>query len=328
MATVEQELRYRVVEGWEKAPANANRQDAVGVGVDSRGRVYLVTRVRSQVLVYEQDGTFVAAWGEGQFTDRTHGLTVAPDDTVWVVDDGAHTVRKYTADGKLLLELEARGRPAAESGYDGRTLESIARGGPPFNRPTNVAVAPNGDLYVSDGYGNCRVHRFSPDGKLIQSWGEPGTGPGQFILPHGIWVAPDGRVLLADRENDRIQVFSPSGEYLAEWAALRPTDVCLDAEGRVYVSELGRRPGPRPCNLGEAPEQPGRVSVLDQQGNVLARFGASETDRAAAGNFVAPHCIAVDAEGAIYVGEVTHTIGVRGGLVPEGTHTFQKFERV
>src|SRR5581483_6540926 len=151
MATVEQELRYRVVEGWEKAPANANRQDAVGVGVDSRGRVYLVTRVRSQVLVYEQDGTFVAAWGEGQFTDRTHGLTVAPDDTVWVVDDGAHTVRKYTADGKFLLELEARGRPAAESGYDGRTLESIARGGPPFNRPTNVAVAPNGELYVSDG---------------------------------------------------------------------------------------------------------------------------------------------------------------------------------
>jgi DNA-binding beta-propeller fold protein YncE len=326
MAAVEQ-LQYRVVEGWEKAPANANRQDSVGVGVDSRGRVYMLNRQRSQVLVYEGDGRFVAAWGEGQFTDRTHGLTVAPDDTVWIVDDGNHTVRKFTADGKELMRLESVGAPAPESGYDGRTLESIVRGGPPFNRPTNVAVAPNGELYVSDGYGNCRVHRYSADGKLIQSWGEPGTGPGQFILPHSVWVAPDGRVLLADRENDRIQVFGPAGEYLTEWAALRPTDVCLDAEGRVYVSELGRRPGARPCGLGEAPEQPGRVSVLDQEGNVLARFGASETDRCAPGNFVAPHCIVVDAQGAIYVGEVTYTIGVRPGLVGADCHTFQKCER-
>src|SRR5439155_15039166 len=114
------------------------------------------------------------------------------------------------------------------SGYDG-TLESIIRGGPPFNRPTNLAVAPSGDVYVSDGYGNCRVHRYAADGKLIGSWGEPGSGPGQFILPHSVWVAADGRVLVADRENDRIQVFSPSGEYLTEWGALRPTDVCTDA---------------------------------------------------------------------------------------------------
>jgi DNA-binding beta-propeller fold protein YncE len=319
---------YRVVEGWEKAPANANRLDAVGVGTDSRDRVYLITRQRSQVLVYEPDGTFVRAWGEGQFTDRTHGLTVAPDDTIWCVDDGSHRVQKFSPEGKLLLELEAAGRPAPESGYDGRTLESITRGGPPFNRPTNLAVAPSGELYVSDGYGNCRVHRYSAEGKLIQSWGEPGRGPGQFILPHGIWVAADGRVLVADRENDRIQVFSPGGEYLTEWAALRPTDLCVDGDGLVYVSELGRRPGPRPCGLGEAPEQPGRVSVLDQGGNVVARFGASETERCAPGNFVAPHCIAVDSKGGVYVGEVTYTIGVRPGLVSADCHTVQKFERV
>src|SRR5437763_6531013 len=219
---------YRVAEGWEKAPSNANRQDVVGVGIDSRDRVYLITRQRSQVLVYEPDGTFVRAWGEGQFTDRTQGLTVAPDDTIWCVDDGSHPVQKFSPEGKLLLELESAGRPAPETGYDGRTLESITRGGPPFNRPTNLAVAPSGDLYVSDGYGNCRVHRYSADGKLIQSWGEPGRGPGQFILPHGVWVASDGRVLVADRENDRIQLFSPGGEYLTEWAALRPTDLCVD----------------------------------------------------------------------------------------------------
>ena len=327
MAEVKQRT-YKVVQGWEKAPASANRLDAVGVGTDSRDRVYLITRQRSQVLVYEADGTFVRAWGEGRFTDRTHGLTVGPDDAVWCVDDGSHRVQKFSPEGELLLELESAGRPAPQSGYDGRTLESITRGGPPFNRPTNLAVAPSGDLYVSDGYGNCRVHRHSADGKLIQSWGEPGSRPGQFILPHGIWVAADGRVLVADRENDRIQVFSPSGEYLTEWAALRPTDLCVDRDGLVYVSELGRRPGPRPCNLGEAPEQPGPVSVLDQSGNVVARFGASESDRCAPGNFVAPHCIAVDAKGSVYVGEVTYTIGVRPGLVPADCHTFQKFERV
>jgi DNA-binding beta-propeller fold protein YncE len=318
---------YGVVEGWEKAPANANRQDLVGVGTDSRDRVYMIARQRSQVLVYEADGTFVRAWGEGQFTDRTHGLTVAPDDTIWCVDDGSHRVQKFTPEGRLLLELEASGRPAPESGYDGRTLESITRGGPPFNRPTNVAVAPSGELYVSDGYGNCRVHRYSADGKLIQSWGEPGTGPGQFILPHGVRVAADGRVLVADRENDRVQLFSPSGEYLSEWAALRPTDLAIDRDGLVYVSELGRRPGPRPCSLGDAPEQPGQVSVYDLQGGLVARFGASESAREAPGNFVAPHCIAVDSRGALYVGEVTYTIGVRPGLVPADCHTFQKFER-
>ena len=102
-------------------------------------------------------------------------------------------------------------RSGAESGfYDGRTLESIGRGGPPFNRPTNVAVAPSGELYVSDGYGNCKVHRFSAEGELIQSWGEPGKGPGQFNLPHGVAVAADGRVLGADRENHRIPVFNPA----------------------------------------------------------------------------------------------------------------------
>src|SRR5439155_6322500 len=212
-ATIVTEVKprsYRVVEGWEKAPANANRLDAVGVGIDSKDRVYLITRQRSQVLVYQSDGTLVRAWGEGQFTDRTHGLTVAPDDTIWCVDDGSHRVQKFSPEGKLLLELESAGRPAPESGYDGRTLESITRGGPPFNRPTNLAVAPSGDLYVSDGYGNCRVHRFSPSGELRRSWGVPGGGPGQSYLPHGIAVAADRRGFVCDRRDARIQTVSPA----------------------------------------------------------------------------------------------------------------------
>jgi DNA-binding beta-propeller fold protein YncE len=216
---------------------------------------------------------------------------------------------------------------ASDSGYTGTTA-SIKRGAPPFNRPTNVAVAPSGDLYVCDGYGNARVQRFSPDGKLIQSWGEPGGAPGLFNLPHGIRVAADGRVLVADRENDRIQFFSPTGEYICEWTQVqRPTDIFIDPAGLIYVSELTWRVGQHSFRRGDAAAmEPGRVTVFDPDGNVLARIGGN-ADVTAPGNFVAPHCICVDAAGDIYVGEVTNTFGIKTGFVPEGSHMFQKFTR-
>ncbi|MBI2940849.1 MAG: hypothetical protein HYY04_10470 [Chloroflexi bacterium] len=215
----------------------------------------------------------------------------------------------------------------SDTGYDGGWITSIKRGGPPFNRPTNVAIAPNGEIYVSDGYGNARIHRFSADGKLIQSWGEPGTGPGQFYLPHGVEVAADGRVLVADRENDRIQFFSPDGEYLGEWTNVqRPTDIHIDRDGLIYVAELRWTVGQRSMVRGPITEdQPGRVSVLDPNGAVLTRWGGA--DPCAPGNFCAPHGICVDSHGDVYVGEVTYTFGVRTGLVPPDCHTFQKFAR-
>jgi DNA-binding beta-propeller fold protein YncE len=189
-------------------------------------------------------------------------------------------------------------------------------------------VAPSGELYVSDGYGNCRTHRFTASGDLLQSWGVPGTGPGQFNLPHGIWVHDDGRVFVADRENDRIQIFSPEGEYLAEWLDVqRPTQLFVDQAGLVYVGELVKRAGFASKRLGVTDvEQPSRLSILDPEGNVLLRWGGP--DAAAPGNFVAPHGIWVDDRGDIYVAEVTDTIGVRPGYVPYGTHTIQKFARV
>ena len=196
-------LSYRLVQGWEKLPSNLKHLDCVGAGVDAKDRVYLITRSDSRVIVYEQDGTFVTAWGEGVFTPRTHCIRFGPDGAVYTVDDGNHTVRKFTPEGKQLMMLGTPG-VFSNTGYNKeKGTGSITHGGPPFNRPTGVALAPNGDLYVADGYGNARVHRFSADGKLIQSWGEPGTGPGQFNLPHDIWVTPDERVFVADREDDR-----------------------------------------------------------------------------------------------------------------------------
>jgi len=327
MATTTDARRYAVVEDWEQLPDGYHHGDVVGVGVDSRDRVYLLTRRESRVLVYNRDGTYIHSWGEQLFTPRTHGLTVAPDDTVYCVDEGRQVIYHFTAEGVLLHTI---GTPdtASDTGYDGTSLASITHGGPPFNRPTNLAVAPNGDLYVSDGYGNARVHHFSADGRLIRSWGEPGTGPGQFNLPHGVAVAADGRVLVADRENDRIQFFTPDGEYLAEWTDVqRPTSVALDHVGRVYVAELWHHPGDHSYRLGTiTDDRPGRVSVYDAAGTVLARWGG--TDRCAAGNFVAPHDLCVDSHGDVYVGEVTWTFGVQPGWVPESCHTLQKFARV
>ena len=324
---------YDVVEGWEQLPAGFSHPDVAAVAVDRSGRVYLFCRAEHPVLVYERDGRFVRSWGEGVFTMRAHGITVAPDGSVWCVDDGDQTARQFDPDGRLLLTLGTSGR-ASDTGYDGKTVTSIARGGPPFNRPTNLAVAPSGELYVTDGYGNARVHRFSAKGDLIGSWGEPGVGPGQFMLPHGIAVHDDGRVFVADRENDRIQIFSPDGEFLGEWNVQRPTQLAFDAKGNAVVAELPWRAGSTSFRNGRvATHLPGRVSILDASGVVIARLGDAgpidptwgAADPCLPGNFCAPHGLAIDPNGDLYVAEVTATIGVRPGLVAPDCHTLQKF---
>ena len=317
-------LRYEVVEGWEQLPPGYEHRDVAGVAVDGEDRVFLICRGDHPVIVYDGRGKFLRSWGEGEFTYRTHGITVGADEMVYCTDDGNHTVRKFTPDGKLLLTLGTLNTPS-DTGYNGKDTKTVTRAGGPFNRPTNIAVGPKGDLYVSDGYGNCRVHRFSPGGELKQSWGVPGGGPGEFFLPHGIAVAADGRVFVCDRENDRIQIFSPDGEYLAAWTdTRRPTHLVFDAQGRAYVSELWWQPGQTSKRYGPAGEtRSGRVSLYDREGRVLARWG--EPDPVAAGGFAAPHGIAVDSRGDVYVSEVTWTFAASRGHVPAGCHTFQKF---
>ena len=314
---------YMAVIGWEQLPAGYTHPDVAAVAVNSKGRVYLFCRAEHPVLIYERDGRFVGSWGEGVFSMRTHGITIAPDDSVWCTDDAGHSVRKFTPDGKILLTLGDNAGKPSDSGYDGSNLTTVARAAPPFNRPTNLAVAPNGDLYVSDGYGNARVHRFSPNGTLLGSWGEPGTGPGQFMLPHGIAVDGTGSVFVCDRESDRIQVFTAEGRFVREITDVqRPTQIVL-ARGRMYVSELGWRAGQRSFRHGPIERDlPSRVSVLDANGAVVARLGGP--DPCAPGSFCAPHGLAVDANGDLYVAEVVWTIAGKAGLVPPDCHTVQK----
>jgi DNA-binding beta-propeller fold protein YncE len=318
--------KFAVAEGWEKLPKDFLHKDVDGVAVDSKDNVYLMTRMDARVIVYDRDGKFLRSWGEKIFTPRTHGIAIGPDDMVYTVDDGDHTVRKFTPEGKQVMMIGTPGK-ASDTGYDGKTIASIQRGGPPFNRPTDVAVAPNGELYVCDGYGNARVHRFAADGTLIRSWGEPGSGPAQFNLPHGIGISPDDRVFVTDRENDRIQIYTRDGQLMDIWEHVqRPTDIAFDQEGRVYVSELWWRVGQSSFTNGKIKHDlPGGVRVLDLQGNLLLHWCSA--DREAPGNFVAPHTLCVDSRGDLYVGEVTWTFAVSRGVAREGAHTFQKFTR-
>ncbi|HLF72532.1 MAG TPA: hypothetical protein VI759_10310, partial [Dehalococcoidia bacterium] len=211
-------------------------------------------------------------------------------------------------------------------------LLTIQRGAGPFNRPTRLSVAPNGDRYVSDGYGNARIHRFAADGTLLQSWGGPGTAPGEFNLPHSVWANRDGRVFVCDRENDRVQIFGPKGEFISMWKSdvNRPGDLFIDASGVVYVGEMNWWFGHQSLTGRTWPEmRMARMTVRDLEGNVISWFGGNlaDGDPTAPGNFTSPHGIWVDSHGDIYVGEVSKT-SYEGTVYHPGCHSLQKFIRV
>src|SRR5258706_2637092 len=281
MATSDK-IKYSVVEGWEQLPKDFVHRDVAGVAVDGEDRVYLICRGDHPVIIYDQKGNFQRSWGEGDFSYRTHGIYVAPNGTLFCTDDGQHTVRQFTPEGKLLMTLGILNTPS-DTGYDGKNITSIKRGAGPFNRPTNVAIGLNGDIYITDGYGNARVHRFSPTGQLKRSWGEPGRGPGQFYLPHGIAVDSEGRVFVCDRESDRIQIFSPDGEYLSEWTdTQRPTHICFDSLGRAYVTELAWHEGDVSQTHGPITKSKvrcARMSIYDEHGKMLVRWGTPQVEQ-------------------------------------------------
>src|ERR1051325_3675332 len=192
------DFQYEANDRWAKLPPGWGWTEVAAVAADSQDRVYVFNRGEHPVMIFDRQGTFLRSWGEGLFA-RPHGLFIGPDDAVYCTDDLDHTVRKFTPDGRLLLTLGASGQPS-DTGATSMDFRTIVRAAPPFPCPTSLAISPDGALYVSDGYGTARVHKFAPDGRLLFSWGEPGAGPGQFRIPHGIAVNGDGIVFVADRE--------------------------------------------------------------------------------------------------------------------------------
>jgi sugar lactone lactonase YvrE len=264
------ELTYQVVKGWGKLPEGWAFGHVIGLVVDSKDNVYVFNRSDHPIIVFNREGKFLKSWGENEFKSP-HGLYIDYNDNLYCTDTNSHSVKKFSTDGRLLQMWG--------------NLDKPGENGAPFNRPTNVALAPSDELYVSDGYVNARVHRYSSKGELIQSWGSHGSEIGHFEIPHDIWVYKDGRVFVADRQNDRIQIFTPDGEYIEHWGDLnRPCSLYMDENDRVYITELRAR-----------------MSIFDIEGNLLARWGGEESK--ALGLFIAPHCAWVDSHGDLYIGE-------------------------
>lgn len=282
-------IAYEPDPDWARASGALPDGDVCDVGVDRDDNVYLFARDDVPVRVFDRDGRFLYAWGEGEFV-RPHGLAMGRDDNIWLTDEGSNRVRKYSRDGTLLFDIASPGGGAP------------FMSGEPFNRCTHSTEAPNGDIYISDGYGNARIHRFSPDGDLLRSWGESGSDPGQFNVPHNICSDEAGRIYVADRENHRIQIFDGDGNYLGQWNNLhRPCAIVFDGEGNLCVGELGPAlPMNRMFrNLGCV------VKLLDGEGAQVVRIGGDRPG-AEPGRFIAPHGIAVDSHGDIYVAEVSY----------------------
>lgn len=309
-------------------------RDVAGIAIGAGDRVHLFTRHEGQVLVYEPDGRFVHAFGRGMFT-MPHAVTVDADGCIYCVDNGDHTVRKFSPSGELLMTL-GTAHQGSDTGWttlepheiEISAVEAVRYPGPPFNGCTDVAIGPHGDIYVADGYRNCRIHRFDAAGELLDSWGAPGSAPGEFHLPHCI-VRVGERLLVADRENDRIQVFDLQGTYLESWTDLqRPTAIAVDpTSGRIFVTELPRPVGNRGfVRDTRGRHEPGRLAVLAPDGTVLGGWGRVPGGDME-GYFIAPHTVAVDRAGSVYVGEVTYTFGIKPGYVGEeyGQHVLQRF---
>jgi DNA-binding beta-propeller fold protein YncE len=312
------EHRYRVIENWAKLPPELElTSDVGGVAVDSKDRVYVFNRGPNPMLVFDREGNFLSTWGQGIFP-RAHGIFIDADDMLYLTDDGDHTVRKCTPEGKVLFTIGIPGKPAP------------FMSGEPFHRCTHTALSPKGEIYVSDGYGNARVHKYSPDGKLLFSWGEPGTDPGQFNIVHNIVTDADGWVYVADRENHRVQVFDGDGKYEAQWNNLhRPCGLYCHRQDRpeFLIGELG--PGMN-VNIN-VPNLGPRLTIVDKKGNRIARLGGEQGGGQEVGKFLAPHGVTMDSRGDIYVGEVSYTNfrNVNPGKpVPPKMRSLQKLERV
>ena len=213
---------YDVLRDWGRLPGTIPRAHVSQVAVDAKGRLHVLRRGVAPVVVFSPDGEFAFTYGEGQIFD-SHGITIDHLDRVLIADRDAHQILVFDAEGGLQFALGERHHPHWDA---------------PFNHPTQAAVAPSGDILVADGYGNARIHRFAPDGRHIMSFGAIGTGPGDFMTPHAVLVDHLDRIAVADRENDRIQLFDQNGRWLEERTGLcRPMDMTESKDGLLLVTD-------------------------------------------------------------------------------------------
>ena len=285
-------LKWEPVAGWPKLPMGVSFYgDATSVAVDSQDNVYVFNRGTDPICVFSPEGDLLRTMLHGTVT-RPHGIEIDPDDNIFVVDDDGHYVRKFDQEGVEQMTIGVQGEPCEW------------QGGGYFNRPTDIAIHPDtGELFVSDGYGNSRVHRFDPDGKHMLSWGEPGTYDGQFSLPHNISMLRGDKVIVADRENFRVQIFTLDGEYVDQWHIHHPMSVTQGKgdDDKIYIGDMIQ-----PSVQRGVPDLGARVSILTEDGQLIERLGNPQPGMGV-DQFTAPHGVSTDSQGNVYVAEVAYT---------------------
>ena len=240
-----------------------------GVGADDSGNVYLLQRQAPPVMCFDRTGKFVRSFGD-DLVGTGHGLAIDPQGNVWVTDTGHHLVFKFTPEGKLLLALGQSDKPGTDENH--------------FDKPTHTAFGANGDIFITDGYGNSRIVHVTADGKFVKAWGKAGAGPGEFNAPHAAIADAKGRLLVCDRDNERIQIFDQEGQLLEIWTGYKPFGIAIDGDGTFFV-----------CGNNQ-------VSQLDAHGKIVKSWGKEGIE---AGQFKTPHLMTADKDGNLYVAEVS-----------------------
>ena len=279
------EYQYRAVAGWGGGPDGWEFGVVSSMAADSEDRVHIIDREPNPaIVVLDRDGVLQRTWGQ-DFFKVPHSIWIDEDDLIYITDCGLHTVTIHSPSGELISTIGTPGEPGAP--------------GKPFNRPTWAIRADDGELYVTDGYGQNLVHRFSAGGELLQTWGGDGKEPGQFDVPHCVRIDSRNRVLVVDRTNERVQIFDREGSFQGEWTHLMAAnDLYIDDDDVVYLAEAPRR-----------------ISILDLDGNVITQWGEEGTGP---GQMVDhPHGIWADSRGDIYMCEV-----------PFAPNRLTKYERV
>ena len=294
---IDNAIGYRVDPAWpsEKPPGGEWTAAMSSVALGPDGNIWTFNRGKIPIQVYTPQGKLVRFWGEGMFKNP-HSIRFDSAGRLWVIDTLSHTVRNFSLEGKVLMTVGTLDQPGADETH--------------MNQPNDVAFAPNGDLYVSDGYGNDRVVVFDKNGKFVRSWGKLGNGHGELSQPHSIALDSKGRVYVADRNNARIQIFDPRGKFLAEWKnIITPWHLVITKNDEIYVC------GSSPMLWSQIPATQAALATppkdqvimkLDTEGRIqqLLVIPMGENGKEKPGDLNWVHSMAVAEDGTFYFGDV------------------------
>jgi DNA-binding beta-propeller fold protein YncE len=299
-------VSYQVDPAWPQRPAEAQWGHVPGVAVDAQDQVWVYTRAQPPVQVYTADGRFVRSWGS-DVIKTAHHLKFDRQGNVWLADIGHHVVMQFTPEGKLLKTLGTRG----VAGMDRTHLD----------QPTDMAITPDGEVFVSDGYGNNRVVHFDRNGKFVKAWGKLGTRPGEFSLPHAIALDAQGRLYVADRNNVRVQVFDQSGKLLDVWDNLLvPWGFWVTKTNDIWVCGSSPMPWRKEDTVLGCPPHDQVFMKFNTQGRLLQLWTApkAEDGKEKPGECNWVHAIAEDSRGNLYVGDIIGKRAQKFVRVPAG----------